>query len=76
MGGETVEDRFGAEAPAALDGVNLYEGCPNCGRDEDRHTFEENPAGYYTCLGCWCTWSGDPADASLVLYLGGDDDGE
>jgi hypothetical protein len=63
-----VEDRFGVEAPAELDGVDLHDGCPECGHDD----WEQMPAGYYTCTQCFSTWAGDPADASLVTYLSWD----
>ena len=64
----TVQDRQGTEAPADLDGVDLRDGCPNCGDDEPP-VFTEYPAGYYTCDSCYSTWSGNFDNASLVLYL-------
>lgn len=64
----TVEDRQGTEAPAELDGVDLLDGCPNCGADEPP-VYTEYPAGYYTCDDCFSTWAGDVEDASLVMYL-------
>jgi hypothetical protein len=66
--GEIIHDRKGIEAPADLDGVDLYDGCPNCGHDDGTSTFEQNPAGYFTCANCWTTWAGDPSEASLVDY--------
>lgn len=63
-----VEDRYGAEAPASVDGVDLRDGCPSCGASEPP-VFTEVPAGYYTCDACGSTWAGRFEDASIVCYL-------
>lgn len=72
---ETVTDRYGTEAPARLDGVDLLdaEECPNCG--DDSNPWIQRPAGYYTCPTCWSTWAGDRTDADLVDYCPYDGEG-
>ncbi len=63
----TVEDGYGAPAPAEVDGVDLkHDGCPVCACME----FVEATAGYYHCKDCGCTWAGDPENASLTAYFG------
>ena len=66
---ETVTDWHGVDAPAAMDGVSLHQGCPNCGFESGSETFLEVPAGYYTCQRCFSTWAGSPEDADLVTHL-------
>lgn len=66
----THRKRIVEAAPDEYLGRNLVEdGCP-CGC----MSFEEFPAGYYTCADCLASWSGDPAEAKLLTYFGGDAD--